>query len=492
MSHERAIVVGGGPAGLTAAYELLRHGIQPVVLEASDKVGGIARTETYKGYRFDIGGHRFYTKVDEVTQLWKEMLGDEFIRVRRLSRIFYDGRFFSYPLSAWNVVSNLGLVESARILASYFKARLRPLQPEESFEQWVINRFGERLYETFFKTYTEKVWGIPCSEIRADWAAQRIKGLSLVAAAMNAVFGFSRAKSLIEEFDYPRLGPGQMWERFQEKIELHGGQVLMKSPVIKITRDGQKITSVTARRGNQTTELVADHYIASMPLSKLLLSLDPPPPKHVVEAAKGLKYRDFLIVTLIINQPKLFPDNWIYVHTPEVRVGRIQNFKNWSAEMVPDQSKTCLGMEYFCSRGDDLWEMDDAKLFRLATREIDKLGLANGADVEDGCVVRQPKAYPVYDAEYRAHLAVIQEYLQGFENLQTIGRAGMHRYNNQDHSMLCGLYAARNVAGAQYDLWDVNTERSYYEEHQTERRGRKPTVALEAAVMADNHQAAAA
>lgn len=470
------VVVGAGPAGLTAAYELVLQGIRPLVLEQGDRVGGIARTVTHNGYRFDIGGHRFYTKAPEVQQLWEDVMGGQFLRRPRLSRIYYNGRFFNYPLSIGNVVWNLGLIESARILFSYLTARLRPLPVEETFEQWVVNRFGERLFRTFFKTYTEKVWGIPCSEIRADWAAQRIKGLSLVSAVMNALFGTRGAKSLLDEFHYPRLGPGQLWEQFQEIVEQKGGRVQLNSSVVAIHRDGKRIRSISVKENGHVRQVRGEQFISSMPVSTLVRRLDPPPPPEILAAARGLKYRDFLIVALVIDQAELFPDNWIYVHTPEVRVGRIQNFKNWSPDMVPDPSKTCLGMEYFCSRGDDLWEQSDEELISLATREIRRLGLAGSARVEDGSVIRQPKAYPVYDGEYRWHLEAIRAYLDGFENLQTIGRNGMHRYNNQDHSMLCGLYAARNVRGGEHDLWEVNTERSYYEEQQVDRREKRDAV----------------
>ncbi|MGQ0633377.1 MAG: NAD(P)/FAD-dependent oxidoreductase [Planctomycetaceae bacterium] len=462
------LIGGAGPAGLTAAYELARNGVETLVLEAAERVGGLARTELYKGYRFDIGGHRFYTKAPDVQQLWEDLLGDEFLLRPRLSRIFFNRRFFQYPLSLTNVVGNLGLVESLRILGSYLQAHLRPVVPEETFEQWVVNRFGWRLYRTFFKTYTEKVWGIPCHEIRAEWAAQRIKDLSLVAAVSQALFGHRHVRSLVEEFHYPRLGPGQMWERCRERVEELGGQVLLQTPIHSLRRRDNQIISAIVGRNGDVRELPVDRFVSSLPLGQLILRLDPPPPVAVLEAARSLKYRDFILVALIIRQADLFPDNWIYVHAPDSRVGRIQNFKNWSPDMVPDPTRTCLGMEYFCTRGDDLWRKEDSELLQLAAREIEQLGLAREADVEDGCVIRQPKAYPVYDGEYRRHLQVIREYLEGFKNLQTVGRNGMHRYNNQDHSMLCGLFAARNLLGASYDVWEVNTERSYYEEQRFE------------------------
>jgi len=478
VKHYPVAIVGAGPAGLTAAYELVKEGIIPVVLEKGDKVGGIARTETYKGYRFDIGGHRFYTKVAAVQQLWQEVLGNEFIKVPRLSRIFYRGKFFNYPISAFNTLFNLGIIESALIILSYVKVRIWPLPEETTFEQWVINRFGERLYKTFFKTYTEKVWGIPCSEIQADWAAQRIKGLSLTTAIINALFGSNDTKTLIKEFDYPALGPGMMWEKFAEAVEKKDGKVYLDTKVISFEREGNKIKSITAEQNGELVQYSADNFITSMPISALVARMKPQPPEEVLHAARSLKYRDFLIVALIVDSPNLFPDNWIYIHSPEAQVGRIQNFKNWSAALVPDASKTCLGMEYFCNEGGELWKMSDAELVELATRELAQLGLAKVADVEDGVVIRQPKAYPVYDGEYRGHLQVLEGFLRGMENLQTIGRNGMHRYNNQDHSMLTGILAVRNLLGEKHDLWDVNTERSYYEDFSVDRSKEKTASSL--------------
>jgi protoporphyrinogen oxidase len=462
------VVIGGGPAGLTAAYCLAKHGLHSIVLEKGDRVGGISRTETYKDYRFDIGGHRFFTKVPEVQHLWQEVLGDDFIKVPRLSRIYYQGKFFSYPLEPMNAVSNLGVIQSLLIVYSYFKVKFYPLPVEENFEQWVTNRFGQRLYQTFFKSYTEKVWGISCTQIRADWAAQRIQGLSLKKAVINAFFGSNDTKTLIKEFDYPLLGPGMMWERFQEKLEAQDCPVWLDTEVIKVKRDGQKITSILIKKGEEITEITGENFINTMPITALMHRLDPLPPENVLEAARGLKYRDFLIVPIIINQEHIFPDNWIYIHSPEFKVGRIQNFKNWSPKMVPDSQKTCLGMEYFCSEGDDLWEMDNQDLIKLASQEIVNLGLVDDIKkVVDGTVIRQRKAYPVYDGEYQQHLQVIQNYVDSFENLQSVGRNGMHRYNNQDHSMLSAILAAENIMGANHNLWKVNTERSYHEEFMT-------------------------
>ena len=464
-NRKTVLIIGAGPAGLIAAYDLIKQNTQPIVLEKADRVGGISRTETYKGYRFDIGGHRFYTKVREVQQLWLEILGNNFLKVPRLSRIYYNGKFFNYPLEVNNALSNLGFINSLLMLFSYLQAKIKPHPVEENFEQWVCNRFGKRLYETFFKTYTEKVWGISCTEIRADWAAQRIQGMSLKRVILDSLVKNHQTKSLIKEFYYPELGPGMMWEKCQEIITNQGGIVHLNTEVNKIYHQHNQIQKITVQQENQTFDLQADEFISSMPISALILKLEPPAPTAVFQAARSLKYRDFLIAALIIDAVDLFPDNWIYIHSPEFKVGRIQNFKNWSPAMVPDSSKTCLGMEYFCSEGDELWSMSDSELIEFASREIVDLSLLSNINkIEDGTVIRQLKAYPVYDQEYRQHLQVIQDYLQGFDNLQTIGRNGMHRYNNQDHSMLTGLLAAKNILGENHNLWDVNTERSYYEE----------------------------
>ncbi len=470
------VVVGAGPAGLTAAYELQKRdkAFRPIVLEASGDVGGIARTENYKGFRFDIGGHRFFTKVREVEALWHEVGGQDFVLRPRMSRIYYRGKYYDYPLKIFNALSNMGPVEAAQIMLSYVKSRVSPHPEEENFEQWVTNRFGRRLFEHFFKSYTEKVWGIPCTEIRADWAAQRIKNLSLTKAVLNALTGANDTTSLIEEFEYPRLGPGQMWERFRDKVRENGGEVRMKSAVTKVIRDGRRVTAVEVAdysgASARAYRLSADHFVSSMAIKDLIHAFDPPPPADVIAAAARLKYRDFLIVTLILDHPDPFPDNWIYIHAPEVKVGRIQNFRSWSPDMVPDPGKASIGMEYFCHEGDGLWTSADADLIAQASRELEHLGLAKVSNVIDGAVIRQPKAYPVYDGEYREALDIVQNWILTLENFQTVGRNGMHRYNNQDHSMLTAMLAARNIAGETHDIWNVNVERSYHEDFTVEEK----------------------
>ncbi len=464
MRNEPIVVLGAGPAGLAAAYELVGQGAGPVVFEKSDKVGGISRTEVYKGYHFDIGGHRFFTKIEAIDRLWREMLGDDLRRVSRLSRIYYNDRFFDYPLRLTNALSNLGILKSLQIMLSYFHTQFNPYPEEDTFEQWVSNRFGRRLYNTFFKTYTEKVWGIPCQEIRADWAAQRIKGLSLVTALTNALFGNQKAKTLIDAFDYPAQGPGMMWERFCEAIKAGGGRVQLHTEVIGLKHDKGRITEIVATQGHPETQIAVEHVISSIPIPRLVKQLTPQAPARVLEAAASLSYRSFVIVGLILDKRDLFLDQWIYIHSPHVRVGRIQNFKNWSAAMVPDPERTSVGMEYFCNQGDELWQMSDGELTKLASRELDTLGLAGGGDVVDSYVIRQPMAYPVYDRNYDRHLGVIRDFLGTIENLQTVGRNGMHRYNNMDHSMLTGIMAARNILGEQHDLWTVNEDEAYIED----------------------------
>jgi protoporphyrinogen oxidase len=474
-------IIGGGPAGLTAAYELQKHSDShyPVVFEESDQVGGISRTVQYKGYRYDIGGHRFFTKVKSVQKLWKEVLPNDFLKRPRLSRIYYRSKYFAYPLKPLNALRNMGAYESGRIMLSYAKWQVRPSKDESTFDQWVTNRFGGRLFWHFFKSYTEKVWGIPCDEIRADWAAQRIKNLSLFKAIWNALSGSNDTHSLIEEFDYPRLGPGMMWEAFRDRILDAGGEVRMEQRVRKIHRNDGGIRAIEVENVGDGSSYVfkADQFISSMPITALIENMVPPAPSHVRAAATKLKYRDFLIVTLVLKKKDLFPDNWIYIHSPEVNVGRIQNFRSWSPEMLPDDEHSSIGMEYFCNEGDRIWEMDNAELVKLAEQELRKLDLVGDAEVVDGTVIRQPKAYPVYDHEYADALEVIRSWLDNFPNLQLVGRNGMHRYNNQDHSMLTAMLAVKNILGEKHDLWSVNVEQEYHEEDSTPEEARQPQYA---------------
>lgn len=470
-NNKKIVIIGAGPAGLTAAYQLCKEGVESVVLEKDDVVGGISRTVNYKGYLFDIGGHRFFTKVKAVDEMWREVLGKErFLRRSRLSRIYYNKKFFHYPLKATNALFGLGIWNCFLMVFSYLKAQTFPIKPERSFEDWICNRFGYRLYNTFFKTYTEKVWGMPCNEISADWAAQRIKGLSLFATIKNALLASQVKqkgdviKTLIDAFDYPEKGPGMMWEIVAADIQERGSELKMNSSVEKIMWTPGRVQSVEIKNNGNKESVEGTHFISSMPIQELVRKLDPPPTKIVLDAADKLGYRDFLTVSLIINKADLFQDNWIYIHDSEVKVGRIQNFKNWSPSMVPDPSKTCLGLEYFCFEGDGLWTMPDDELIALGTRELGLLGLIDTADVEDGAVVRMPKAYPVYDGVYVQAVNTIREFLAGLPNLYLVGRNGMHKYNNQDHSMLTAMLSVKNILGANYDVWGVNEEHEYHEE----------------------------
>jgi protoporphyrinogen oxidase len=456
------LVLGAGPAGLTAGYLLGKAGRKAIVLEAEDQVGGIAKTVERDGYRFDLGGHRFFTKSIEVDTLWHEVLGDEFLLRPRMSRIYWNNRYLDYPLRGPDVIRKLGPFELARCMASYLRAAARRNKVDDSLEDWVSNRFGRRLFELFFKSYTEKVWGVPTSEIRAEWAAQRIKGLSFFSAAKAAFFGNKdEVKSLISEFNYPRFGPGQMWDAMTAAIRDQGGEVRLEERVEGLEVAEGRVVRVTA--GGETFDDPAA-VISSLPLREVVEMTSPPAPREVLEAARGLRYRDFLTVALVVDGEDLFPDNWIYIHEPGVRVGRIQNFRSWSPWMVPDPDKACVGLEYFCFAGDDLWTMADDDLVDLAATELEKLRLAPKAKVERGYATRVPKAYPIYDADYAARVATIRAWLDGIENLQQVGRNGLHRYNNSDHSMLTAMRAVDNVlTGAGHDIWEVNAESVYHE-----------------------------
>jgi protoporphyrinogen oxidase len=465
-SGKKVSVIGGGPAGIAATYVLAKKGVPVCCFEADAVVGGISRTIEYKGFRFDIGGHRFFSKYDRVNALWQEVLGDEFLIRPRLSRIYYNGKFFNYPLQVGNALSGLGLILSLKILSSYCRSRISPIRPEENFEDWVSNRFGRQLYSIFFKTYTEKVWGIPCNEIRAEWAAQRIKGLSLWSAVKNALFGDpeKKIKTLINEFSYPRLGPGQMYETMAKKAVGMGADLCLLQRVVIINHQAGKIVSaeIVGPEGPKTVE--ATDIISTMPITDLVLNMRPKPPEEVAAATKKLRYRSLLTVNLLLRVPQQLPDTWLYVHDPSVRLGRVQCFANWSPFMVPDKEHSSLGLEYFCTERDELWEMEDDELIALAREEIGKLGLARSEDVFDGFVVRMPKCYPVYDGEYRQHLDTIRTYLSGFENLQLCGRYGLFKYNNMDHSMLTAMLAVENVLGADHDVWEINADDAYHEE----------------------------
>jgi protoporphyrinogen oxidase len=463
--RERVLVAGAGPAGLTAADALSAAGLPVVVLERDLQVGGLARTVEHHGYRFDVGGHRFFTREPEVEKLWREVLGDELLVRPRRSRILYRGRWFEYPLKPVQALVGLGPAEAAAVVASYARAKLRPVRPERTFVDWVTNRFGRRLFDIFFRSYTEKVWGVPCEEIGAAWAAQRIKGLSLRSALAAALRpGGPRLRTLIGEFHYPRLGPGMLWEGLARRVRERGGEVRLGHAVEGVLHDGRRVEALRVRGPGGDERLGGGAVVSTLPLRELVAALEPAAPPAVAAAAARLRYRDFLTVALVVDRADLFPDTWLYVHDPSVQVGRIQNFGNWSPALVPEPGRSCLGLEYFCFEGDALWRAPDADLVALAAGELERLGLAPRAAVVDGAVVRMRKAYPVYAPGWEDDLAAVRAHLARFENLQVVGRNGMHRYNNMDHSMLTGLLAARNLLGERHDLWQVGAEETYLEE----------------------------
>jgi protoporphyrinogen oxidase len=519
-----AVVIGAGPAGLTAAYELLkRSNIVPIVLEKGDFIGGIARTVPYKGNRIDIGGHRFFSKSDRVMQWWTQILpiearhapsqriryqnqsrvvavdregpdprrADRVMLVReRKSRIYFLRKFFDYPISlSARTLRNLGLLRSVRIAFSYARSALFPIRRETNLEEFFINRFGRELYKTFFQSYTEKVWGLRCDQISAEWGAQRIKGLSVLRALAHAVRSLLRRRStgveqkevetsLIERFLYPKYGPGQLWEEAARRIQDMGGEILLEHDVVQIHRRGGEICAVTARnvRTGEERVFTGDVFFSTMPIKDLMRAMHPAVDDDLLEISDGLVYRDFITVGLLVNKLKvkdgaergraLIRDNWIYIQEPDVQVGRLQIFNNWSPYMVADKSKVWLGLEYFCNEGDALWSKTDEELIELGKRELEQIDILEAADVVDATVLRVPKTYPAYFGTYH-RLGEIREFLSGYDNLFLIGRNGMHKYNNQDHSMLTAMTAVDNILAGRKDqsnIWAVNTEQDYHEE----------------------------
>jgi protoporphyrinogen oxidase len=461
------VIAGAGPGGLTAAYQLLKRDMHPIVLEADSVVGGISRTVERDGWRFDLGGHRFFTKVPEVEALWHEILPqDEFMMRPRMSRIFYNGKYIDYPLRAFDALRKVGPGQAILCGLSYLWARIHPPKDESNYENWLVARFGWRLYRIFFKTYTEKVWGVEVSDMPADWAAQRVKNLDLRKAVINAILpkrGQTEITTLIEEFQYPKYGPGEMWEVCAEKVQAAGGELHLESRLTGIHTEGGLARSITYVHDGDEKQVDVAHVISTMPMRELVHCFDPSPPAEVVAAADGLHYRDYLTVALIVPQSRSFPDNWIYIHDPNVEMGRIQNYGSWSPYLVKD-GRTCLGLEYFVFEGDDMWNMADDDLIALGTKELIQLGLAAPGDVEGGYVVRVEKAYPYYDFTYKTNVQIIRDYLaETAPNVHPVGRNGMHKYNNQDHSMYTAMLTVENMFGATNDIWSVNVEEEYHE-----------------------------
>lgn len=503
------VVIGAGPAGLAATYELTKQGQLVTLLEQSDKVGGRSRYETDQGYTFDLGGHPFITSIEAVRSLWQDLIPDDRVCVSAPAHIVYRHRFFDYPLSLTNALKHIGPFDSAQgtlsYLATQVQSALNPTESMETAEGWLQQRFGPHLYELFFESYLKKILGLSGHQVHSDWVATRLCGESLPRAMGRALTCQSSSsssnassdrassdKSSQMAFDYPVLGPGMLWERCRTRVEQVGATVCLRSRVVQIERTGQRIdrvivqkttgrASVTPDSGQSVAEqqqitlssLSGDQFISSLPLVDLIMKLDPPAPPAIRKAAERLKYRSFISVPILLDNASLFPSRCLYIHSPEYKVARIQNFKNWSAAMVPDASKTCLGMEYFCTEGDDLWSLSDAELIHLASEEIVELGLIpDRSSIQGGKVLRVPKAYPLYDDEYYKPLAMVQDYLEGFENLQTVGCTGLHRDLKHDFSTLTGLLAAQNIltgqstearsAGThadshQYDLWSLGS-----------------------------------
>jgi protoporphyrinogen oxidase len=469
------VIIGAGPAGLTAAYQLSKRGVTSTVLEADDVVGGISRTAVRDGWRFDIGGHRFFTKVTPVEELWFEILGpDDFLHRPRKSRIYYDEKFIDYPLAPINALRSLGLLEAIRCVGSYIWVRIHPPKDQTNLEGFYAARFGWRLYRIFFKTYTEKVWGVPVSDIEADWGAQRVKDLSLFRAVWEALKpkwmrrGQDKSQqvtSLIEEFNYPKYGPGMMWERAAELVTARGTKIVFESCVTVVHHEAGRAVAVTATTDGAPTRYDCTQVISSMPLGALVRAMDPPPPAEVLAAADGLTFRDFITVALVVPADRVpWDDNWIYIHAPEVQTMRIQNFGSWSPYLVKD-GRNVLGLEYTVLETDPPWTAPDAELIEQGKRELEVLGLVQAGDVESGYVVRMPKAYPMYDATFKANVETLRTWLAGHAtNVYPVGRNGMHRYNNQDHSMYTAMLSVENIFGAHHDVWNVNVEADYHEE----------------------------
>jgi protoporphyrinogen oxidase len=467
--NDALVIVGGGPSGLAAAHEAARHGAKSVVLERLACVGGLSRTTTFQGSRFDIGPHRFFTKNQEVHELFIKTASDDLLNVPRMTRIFYNNKYFNYPLTPLNALLGVGVTSSVSLFCSYIMARSRRVigkPPMKSFEDWVVDRFGRQLFETFFKTYTEKVWGIPCTEIGADWASQRIKGLSLTTAILNALIKPKKpvVKTLIDEFIYPRLGAGQLYEKMATGINQSGSRVITGIRARRIRRSNMRINAIEADDGHGGRyEFEGRYFLVSAPLTEMIEMIEPAAPSEVISACRSLRYRNHIGVNLLV-EGRPFPDNWIYVHSKEVGMARIANYANFSSAMTSRPDLSPLTVEYFCFPGDDVWESSDYALIERAKRELSLMNIIRQDQVLDGFVVRSDKAYPVIEIGYENHIATIKCWLDQFQNLLPIGRSGMFKYNNQDHAIATGLLAARTALGLQrLDPWLVNIDAEYHE-----------------------------
>lgn len=463
-------ILGAGPAGLGAALELTGHGVTDILIVDRLKiVGGLSRTDIFDGVRFDVGPHRFFTKNEEINRLWHDVLGDDFRPVSRMTRIYYKDEFFNYPLKVFDTLAKLGPVESLRIMVSFAASRIGKKTEPVTFEEWVTQKFGRKLYETFFKTYTEKVWGIPCSQIGAEWAAQRIKGLDVIQVIKNALpgMGGGNIKTLIEEFDYPRLGAGQMYEAMCDRASAAGAEVMLDSEIVSFNRKDNTVESIDiVTSGGDRMKIKAAQFFSSIPITKFFEMIDPSEPERIRAASDALYYRDHITVNLVVNGGSLFPDQWVYVHSPDVKMGRIANYNNFSNDMIPGKNKTALSIEYFAFQDDDLWQCSDDDLKSLAGDELARIGFADKKAVQQAWVVRDTESYPTYYLGFKEHYETLKSRLNEFDNLYPIGRGGLYKYNNQDHSVMSGILAARNylkLPGTPYDLWEINVDAEYHE-----------------------------